>query len=68
MYTYEYERIRIYTGRTQWIDSKNETMGHREMISKRAQAGWRYVGFIPTVQSGTGTVIEMELIFEKELP
>lgn len=67
MYTYEYERIHIYAGRAQWANSKNETQGHREAVSRRAQAGWRYVGFIPTVQSGTGTVVEMDLIFEKEV-
>ncbi len=68
MYTYEYERIHIYTGRAQWANSKNETTGHKEAISRRAKDGWRYVGFIPTVQSGTGTVVEMDLVFEKELP
>lgn len=66
MYTYEYERIHIYTGRTQWVTSKSETKGSREIIARRAKAGWRYIGFIPTTQSGTGTIIEMDLVFEKE--
>ena len=67
MYTYEYERIRIYTGRVQWANNKSETTGSREIINRRAQAGWRYVGFIPTTQLGTGTIVEMDLIFEKEV-
>ena len=54
MYTYEYERIRVYTARVQWANSKSETTGSREIINRRAKAGWRYVGFIPTTQLGTG--------------
>lgn len=67
MYTYEYERIHVYTGRAQWANSKSETTGHREIIERRAKAGWRYAGFIPVTQSGTGTVMDMDLIFEKEV-
>ena len=67
MYTYEYERIRVYTARVQWANSKSETTGSREIINRRAKAGWRYVGFIPTTQFGTGTIVEMDLIFEKEI-
>jgi len=40
---------------------------HREIINSRAKHGWRYVGYIPTRQRGTGHVQELDLIFEKEV-
>ena len=67
MYTYEYERIHIYTGWTQWINSKNETTGHREIVTRRAKAGWRFVGVIPIDQTSSGVIVEMDLVFEKEV-
>ena len=39
---------------------------YRLIIEKRAGDGWRYVGYIPTKQRGTGHTQEMDLIFEKE--
>ena len=39
---------------------------YRSIIEKRAGDGWRYVGYIPTKQRGTGHTQEMNLIFEKE--
>ena len=36
------------------------------IIEKRAGDGWRYVGYIPTKQRGTGHTQEIDLIFEKE--
>ena len=34
---------------------------------EKAKKGWRYVGFVPTIQRGTGHIQEMELGFEKEV-
>lgn len=67
MYTYEYERIHVYTGRGQWSNSKSETTGYRDIINRRAKAGWRYVGFIPATQLASGFMLEIDLIFEKEV-
>lgn len=67
MYTYEYERIHIYTGRSQFINSKNETTGHREIVTRRAREGWRYMGVIPIAQTASGVIVEMDLVFEKEV-
>ena len=39
---------------------------YREIIARRAREGWRYVGFLPAVQRGTGHIQEMDLVFEKE--
>ena len=35
-------------------------------FNKRATEGWRYVGFIPAIQRGTGHIEEMDLVFERE--
>ena len=40
---------------------------YRAIIENRAKDGWRYVGFIPTKQCGTGHTEEIDLIFEKEI-
>lgn len=37
---------------------------YKEIINKRGKEGWRYVGYIPTKQRGTGHIQEIELIFE----
>lgn len=60
MYTYEYEHI--------WMTGVMKVMSkeHKEVIDRRAEDGWRYVGFIPAVQSN-GILLEMDLIFEKEM-
>lgn len=67
MYKYEYETIIIefggwgaFNGNIYSIDS------YKEVIDKRAKDGWRYVGFIPTKQRGTGHIEEIEIIFEKK--
>ena len=39
---------------------------YRDIIDARAKDGWRYVGFLPTRQRGTGHMQELDLIFEKE--
>ena len=39
---------------------------YRSVIEKRALKGWRYVGYIPVKQRGSGHIQEMDLIFEKE--
>ena len=68
MYQYEYETVE-YTldgwGPLNGNDYKiNE---YRSIIDKRARNGWRYVGFIPTRQRGTGHTQKIDLIFEKKL-
>ena len=66
MYKYEYEKVTCQL--KSWgvvagnVYSINE---HKKIIEKRANSGWRYVGFIPTKQRGTGHIQELELIFEK---
>ena len=47
-----------------WVGARFDE--HREIISKYAAAGWRYVGFLPTYMSDYGKIKEMDLIFEKE--
>ncbi len=61
MYTYEYERI--YAEGIIRLKIEN----HRDVIIRRAEDGWRYAGYIPVKQNGDGMIMEMDLIFEKEL-
>lgn len=67
MYKYEYEKISsnlngwgAFGGNVYNIES------YREIIDKRSKEGWRYVGFIPTKQRGTGHIQELDLIFERQ--
>lgn len=68
MYKYEYETVScslsgygLFNGTVYGIDE------YKMIIEERASNGWRYVGFIPTKQRGTGHIEELELIFEKEV-
>lgn len=66
MYKYEYEKIRCdMSGWGAFNGNVYEIGDFKSIISKRASQGWRYVGYIPTKQRGTGHVEELELIFEK---
>lgn len=67
MYKYEYEKVNCH------LDGLGVLAGniyriedYKQIIDSRATDGWRYVGFIPTKQRGTGHIQEMELIFEKK--
>ena len=67
MYKYEYEKVvsnfkgwGAFNGNIYNIDE------YQEIINKRAESGWRYVGYIPTKQRGTGHIEEFDLIFEKK--
>ena len=68
MYKYEYETVSCDFGA--WgLGSGNiySIEDYRSIINKRAEQGWRYVGYIPTKQRGTGHTQELDLIFEKEI-
>lgn len=67
MFRYEYETVNcsmdgwgMFNGNSYGIDD------YRSIIEQRAKYGWRYVGYIPTRQRGTGHIQELDLIFEKE--
>lgn len=66
-YRYEYERVNMEFSAWGPIGG-NEYRGtdHQEIIRLRAKQGWRYVGWIPAVQRGTGVISELDLVFEKE--
>ena len=61
MYKYEYVSVSFKTGLMS--TSQNE---HKEIIDKYAQNGYRYVGYIPTKEVGTGALGEIDLVFEKQ--
>lgn len=67
MYQYEYETVRCELDG--WGLGGGNVYGiedYRLIIDRRASEGWRYVGFIPTKQRGTGYTQELDLVFEKE--
>ena len=39
---------------------------HREVIDRLAKEGWRYAGWIPAHSTNNGTVVQIDLIFERE--
>lgn len=66
MYTYEYEKVScdfggfgLFNGNIYGIDN------YKQIIEERSSKGWRYIGFIPTKQRGTGHIQELDLIFER---
>lgn len=69
MYTYEYETVQIDVDG--WGPFGGTAYGmcvdYREIVNERANNGWRFVGYIPTKQRGTGHMQEIDLIFEKEV-
>lgn len=68
MYKYEYETV--YCDLGGWGPGSGKvykTEDYRVIINKRAAKGWRYVGYIPTKQRGTGHIQQFDLIFEKEV-
>jgi len=60
MYKYEYVTIGVKKGVTNVKLSE-----HRAVIDGYAQKGYRYVGYIPTKESGYGILAEIDLVFEK---
>ena len=67
MYIYEYERVRSdFSGWGLGAGNVYEAEEYKMVIDRRAREGWRYVGFLPAVQRGTGHIEEMDLVFEKE--
>lgn len=66
-YTYSYETLRCeFTNWGLGAGNVYEIQEYREIIDRRGSQGWRYAGFIPSKQRGTGHISEIVLIFEKE--
>ena len=69
MYRYEYESVScVLDGWGTFGGNSYGIEDYRDIINARAKNGWRYVGYLPTRQRGTGHVQELDLIFEKEEP
>ncbi|MBQ7903904.1 MAG: DUF4177 domain-containing protein [Oscillospiraceae bacterium] len=65
MKKYRYEYVRIDTGLFFLVPSEDNQ--HREIIDEYAAKGWRYVGFVPAMQSGEGRIRQYDLVFEQEV-
>lgn len=69
MYKYEYEHVCCsFDGWGAFAGNSYGIENYQALIDERARRGWRYVGFIPTKQRGTGHIQELDLIFELEMP
>lgn len=68
MYRYAYETVTCKLDGWGAFNGNSYGIGeYRSLIDARAADGWRYVGFLPTCQRGTGHIQELDLIFEKEV-
>ncbi len=61
MYEYKFERIYAELG-----FAKRNFSKHRELIEKYGQNGYRFAGYVPTEIVSNGTIVELDLVFEKE--
>ena len=64
-YEYEFEVLALSAGGYSLFGIRTE--GHQEVIRSRAAAGWRYVGYLPSVQRASGHIETIELVFEREI-
>ncbi len=51
MYRYEYESVKVGGG----FLLDNSACRHRDIIDARARDGWRYVGYVPTEFTTSGS-------------
>ena len=63
MYEYLYVPMKIGDN----LSFDNQNAAHRGVISRQAEDGWRYVGYVPTTFSVYGRLTGIDLIFEREL-
>lgn len=67
MFKYSYEKVQYkFNSRGALAGNSYAISDYQEIIDKKGSEGWRYAGFIPTLQRGTGYIEEMVLVFEKE--
>ncbi len=66
-YRYEYERLEV--GGNGWSPIGGFGLSsekYREVINRRAEAGWRFVAMVPLESRANGMVETYELVFEQE--
>lgn len=62
MLEYEFEKVAACKGMF-----VGKSLEHREIICRRAAAGWRFCGAVPAEQVN-GSILSVDLIFERERP
>lgn len=68
MYKYEYVKLKCkFEGWGGFAGNIYRFKGIKTIIESKAKIGFRYVGFIPTKQRGTGHIEELVLVFEKKV-
>ena len=68
MYKYEYEKVSCNLSGFGLLNGNVYAISdYQTIIDEKALNGFRYVGFLPTKQRGTGHIEEIVLIFEKQI-
>ncbi len=62
MYEYKFEKVYADVGFAKRTFNK-----HREIIEKYGQKGYKFSGYVPTEIVSQGTIVEIDLVFEKEV-
>ncbi|WP_295094387.1 DUF4177 domain-containing protein [Ruminococcus sp.] len=63
---YKYIRIRSSLGGTYYYKTEYGKISPRQVIDDMAEKGFRYVGNVPVKQAGYGSLIEYDMIFERD--
>ena len=53
-------------GGTYYYKTENGKISPRQVIDDMAEKGFRYVGNVPVKQAGYGSLIEYDMIFERD--
>ena len=60
------KKMKKYKYETIQIRKFFKTKEHRKLIESLSKEGWKYIGSVPTMLSKNNTILEVDLIFEKE--
>ncbi len=63
MKTYEFVSVEL---KNNYV-ANAELEGHRAIINDYAAKGYKYSGYVPTKQGPSGKIVQIDLIFEKEV-
>lgn len=67
MYQYEYETVEFGSNGYSLFGGIGLTAeGYREIVSRRAAEGWRFVACVPVTQRAGGFIECIDLVFEKD--
>ena len=62
MFRYEYVTIK----QERKVFKQRNFLNYRDVINEYAKKGFRFVGFVPKVEAGYASLVEIDLVFEIE--